>query len=660
MPSAIVPSEALDKKLLDYILLVTERARGWWSRDIEGTSLTRKDELLEYRLRMEGRRSVAGLYHDAKNEPFAGASSIGVGIEAIFSEYLIPLLLANTHDLEPMLQALQRGTKTVSEDLTTFHDQYHRYDVPLKRELLEYSLRDLLTVGSCFHKWPYQTLWRQTAAEVPVWQVPDGSPLMTLDQGTGQLMPQPADPKTPPERWPRDPQTGQPLQVMKLKGVDQTLRREGPELVVRPVEAIGWPERETRTDPDLWEWLSDDFDVSPYWFLGREGEPFHGKLKLAKLWAALGLDPHTVHKDPLKLAAQSQPIKLRAWHGQFPAAADGAPVEVVALLAVDQKLLLGWQPSSFPRRPYMNRQVWHSGTSPLGRGIPETVFSLRSAMDALLNQDIDAGNLYNHPPLLLSDLAMLEDEDYESTGPGATWVLRDINGAKFLPTPPGRRDPVALLDWLIVNTMRLWGVTDLSLNSPTNRLSSAPETLGGTQLVLNQGNIKFGHLTKRLAAVDSVEYQFIHESFARMLVNPKRVVVEGRPVELPAAQRAEYFTDAAQLVAVGNGISTNPLLRQQTYSQFLSAAAAMQNPFLIGDLEAYKTLTEQWAAAYGVDVQIKDPQALEQSRLFLELMQTPEGQQALPAAMTMTIQAIQAKQLMPGGAPSNGRAPVRR
>src|SRR3990167_10892234 len=122
MPSPIVPSEILERRILDYVLTITERAKGWWKQDVHGTSLSRRDEFQEYRLRMEGRRSVAELYSDAKTEPFDGASNIGVGIESIFSEFLIPLLISNRHDLEPMLQASYKGSGSPQDDLTTFHD----------------------------------------------------------------------------------------------------------------------------------------------------------------------------------------------------------------------------------------------------------------------------------------------------------------------------------------------------------------------------------------------------------------------------------------------------------------------------------------------------------------------------------------------------------
>ena len=658
MPSPIVPSEVLDRSILDYVLTITERARSWWTQEVHGTTLSRKDEFQEYRLRMEGRRSVAELYADAKTEPFDGASNVGVGIESIFSEFLIPLLLANRHDLDPMLQVTQKGSRVVQDDLTTFHDTYHRFEVPQKRELLEYSAREVLTVGSAFHKWPYGRLWRQSQVDFPVWVDPmTKQPMMSFDQGTGRMLPQPADPKTPEELIPRNA-LGMPMTLGNLKAVQSNLKREGPELAVRPVEAIGFPDGETRPDPDSWEWLSDDFQVSPYWFLGREGDAFQGKFNLKPLWRWLAIDPDHLYEDPIRLAQSIRPIRLRVFHGKYPAAADGSPVEIVCLIARDAKLNLGWLPSPFPRRPYFNQQVWHSGTCPIGKGIPETVFSLRSAMDALLNQDIDHGNLYNHPPLLLSDLAMLEDEDYETTGPGATWIMRDINGAKFLPTATGGRDPLNLLNWLISNAMRIWGVTDLTLNQPSNALSNTPNTARGTRDILTTGSVKFGHLTKRMTAVDTTEYQYVHEAFRLMLANPKLVTQEGQPFTLPSEKREQYFGEQYQVSAVGNGISTNPILRQQTFTQVLIAAQRMQNPFLIGDLEAYKQLTDAWVKAHGIDITTKDPEALQQSQVFLALMQTPEGQQVLPQILQQLAQAVQARSSTPQGG-SNGRGSAR-
>lgn len=644
---------AFEKRLLDYVLTLTERGRSYWHEMIGGTTVSRTQEFEEYRLRMDGRRSVAELYHDAKTEPFEGAANIGTGIESVFSEFLIPLLLSNTHDLEPMLQVTLRGTKEVNQDLTDFHDTYHRFEVPEKREALEASLRELLTVGSHFHKWVGGTLWRSADARFPVWIDPlTHQPKLELDPGTGQFLPSPADPKTPEELIPIESLSGRPYRVGSLPAVERRLVREGPELSLRRAEAIGFPSGETRTDPDLWDWLSDDFDVSPYWLLGREGDPFDGNLRLEKLWNALGIDPSTVSNEPTKLIGRP-PVRLRAFHGKYPAAKTGAPLEIVVIVARIQKLLLGWRPSPFPRRPYFNRQVWHAGDSPLGKGIPETIYSLRSAMDALLNQDVDGGNLYNYPPLLVSDLARLEDEDYLQTGPGAVWTMRDINGAKFLPTAIGGRDPLNLLNWLMSNAMRKWGITDLTLNAPTNSLSPNIRTARGTEAILNQGSIKFGHLTKRLASTDTKEFQYVHDSFRLTLSNPKRVTQNGRSVLLNPAKRQEYFGDQYFVSAVGNGISTNPILRQQTLAQFLSMAVQMRNPFILEDLETYKKATEQWIASYGLDLTLKDPQALQQSKLFLELMGTPEGQQILPRAIQLAITQVQARMASQPGA-SNG------
>ena len=201
-------------------------------------------------------------------------------------------------------------------------------------------------------------------------------------------------------------------------------------------------------------------------------------------------------------------------------------------------------------------------------------------------------------------------------------------------------------------------MTDLTLNQPSNALSNTPNTARGTRDILTTGSVKFGHLTKRMTAVDTTEYQYVHEAFRLMLANPKLVTQEGQPFTLPSEKREQYFGEQYQVSAVGNGISTNPILRQQTFTQVLIAAQRMQNPFLIGDLEAYKQLTDAWVKAHGIDITTKDPEALQQSQVFLALMQTPEGQQVLPQILQQLAQAVQARSSTPQGG-SNGRGSAR-
>ena len=307
----------------------------------------------------------------------------------------------------------------------------------------------------------------------------------------------------------------------------------------------------------------------------------------------------------------------------------------------EANLLLGWRVTIFPRRPFFHRQVWNRGEFPLGIGIPESVRGERDYLDASVNQDADSGNLYNHPPMLFSDLAMLDDEEYELLGAGTRWILRDINGAKMLPMAPTTRNPIERENWILSMMQRKWGVTDLNLSAPTSSLSPNVSTATGVVSILNQTSIKFGHLTKRLAETDSQEYQFGHECFATMLANPVTVVVEGKPQTVTPEQRQEFFSSRYRVRAVGNGITTNPIMRQEILGRTYGEMIASKNPFLVGDLALLKELTEDLLEARGLKYALKDPQALQQSQLFLELMQTPAGQAILPAAIQQAIQAHQ-------------------
>ena len=659
MANLILRGNAIDKRILEYALQIISQSDGWWQGGMPGTVFSRRDQFAEYRLRMDGRRSVAGLYKDAKDEPFDNSSNVGVPAEQIFSEFLIPTFLANTHDLEPMLQAVDTATEEVDDALTAFHDRYHRIELSTKRQLLEESLREVLTVGSVFHKWTWGSVWKQREVDFTVFTHPlGGQPILQPNPQTGQSEPWFVDPKMPDELWPVDPATGIKLKVKKLPATDFDLVREGPQLTVVTAESILFPPSANTVDPDSWDYAGHRYAVSPWWFLGREGDPFDGKLQnLHLLWKWLGVKPDDVYRRPD--GKLTQPVRLAELQMKFPVDASGKPVEVIALVAEEAKLLLAWRVSKFPRRNLFARQVFSRGQHPLGKGIPETSYGLRSALDASVNQDIDAGNLYNHPPLLLSSLAMLEDEDYETTGPGTQWVMTDINGAKFLPTPIGKRDPIARENWLLSMLQRMWGVTDLNLNAPTDSLAPSLSTARGTEAVLNQGSIKFGHLTKRLSETDTLEYQFGHDLFAEMLANPKTVSIKGKPVTIKPEQRQEFFRATVQILSRGNGITTNPALRQKVLAQ--AYAPVMQNPFVANDLEAMKDFFEQYLSAYGIKLTLKDPPALQQSQMFLELMQTAEGQQILPQAMQSVIQALKQNpnSLLPSegqnGKESNGR-----
>lgn len=643
----VIRTEALDKRILDYILAVSDKSP--WEDKVPQIGISWTSLFKDYRARYAARRSVAELYQDAKNDPFPLSSNLGTGIEQITGEALIPRFLANTFDLDPMCQAMNIGTDQKDDALTTFHDRYRRREVPMLRDRLEESNREMLTVGSVFHKWTYGSNWKQTEGSMTVFVDPaTGQPLMTANPQTGEPEPLLVDPNLPEEVYPKDA-LGRPYKVSKVPTAQLTLRREGPMLAIRPADTLRYPKSATVTDPDEWDWMTEDFQVSPWWFLGRDGDPFEGKLQnIDKLFTALKIDRNKLYEKPTDTL--SQQIKCREFYGKYPAAQSGKPVEIIGLVALEHNILLGWRLSPFPRRPYFNRKVMTRGRHPIGMGIPETVWALRSAMDALLNQDIDAGNLYNHPPLLLSQYAMLDDEDYEQMGLGTRWIMGDINGAKFLPPPVAKRDPIAMLEWLMSQVQRLWGVTDFALNAPSRSLSPNISTATGASIVQSEANVKFSHLIRHLSASDSDEMQFCHELFYRMLANPKLVSVEGKATKVTRT----FFNPDVRVSAVGDGMSTNPAIRQQANSAFYQMMVASQNPH-IADPETLFQLTKQLASDYAVKVPIKEPQALQQVQLIQQVMQTEPGQRHMQQAIQeiqVLSQIQQAQQQQQSGRPN--------
>ena len=648
MADLVRDDQVMNRKLLEYVLQVTDQSTRYWTETVPGTRLSRADGLKEYRLRYQARRSVAQLMNDVKNTPFPRSSNIGIGLESIFGEYLIPVGLQNTVDLEPMCQAVDMGTGQVDDSITAAHDDYLRNQIVVRNHY-EQTLREVYTVGAVINKWTWGSLWRQKEMVLNVLVDPRiGQPLMKTNQETGEQEPITVDPKMPEDMLPVDPFTGQKVKIKRVSSVQMENIRQGPQLSIRPLEAIDIPYGATDQDPDKWNFTGDNYTVDAFWLLSREGDPFEGKIpkdNLKKIWNAVGVDPNSVWRNPN--GRLTDPIKVKEVHLKFPMTQSGKPVELICLIATDHKLLLTWRIAPFSRRPFFNHQVWSRTNSPFGVGIPESVYGLRNAMDAMLNQDVDSGNLYNHPPLLLSSLAMLEDEDYESTGPGTTWVMQDINGAKFLPPPTSQRDPMNMLNWLISMMQRKWGVTDLNTNAPTSSLSPNISTATGVNAVINQGTVKFGHLTKRFESTRTQELQFIHDMKSDMLTKPDLVSIDGKPVQ---ADRS-FYRKGIRMRAVGDGVYSNPQVRQQTLMQ--AYPMLQQNPFVGGDIETWHEYTEQLLATLGIKINIKDSKLLQQAKMAMEIAQTPIGQQKMAEAA----QLLSLQQQMQGGEPSGNGAP---
>jgi len=620
-------SPQLDMKILDYVLATLNGSNQWWRESFLNTNQNRRDMVWDWRERYRARRSVAELYQDAKNQPFPNASNLAVGIEQIFGEALVPQTLANTVDLEPMVSVTKEGSDEEVPEITQFLDIYLRRKLII-RDMHEESDREIFKVGTVFHKWTWGSLWRQVEKVIYVlWDPSTRQPVVTFNQETGEPDFIPMDPKTPIEEIPRNAQ-GVRMVIKRAADVEKVQVMQGPQLSIRPLENIKFPPGATVQDPDKWDYIHDEFPVSPWWFLGREGDPFDGKLQnLKQLFSAFNIDPSNVHLNPNNNL--NRDIPLVESHMKFNVTKRGEPVEIVVLTQPTKKILLGWRVSPFTRRPYFNRQVWSRGQSVTGIGIPESLFALRGAMDGNLNQDQDSGNLYNHPPLLLSSVAMLQDEEYETTGPGSIWTMQDINGAKFLAPPVSKRDPIVMLNWLLTMAQRLWGVTDFNLGAPTGSLSPNIKTATGVAAVTNQTTIKFGHLTKRLEATRTRELQFIVEMFGERLVDsPKTktpiITVDGKEVKV---ERGMFQN--IEIRAVGNGIFTNPQVRQQMLSQAYTLYHATQNPYVIGDPENFKQLTRELNESFGLKMTLKDNELIQAIKLIEQVMQIPGGDQVV-------------------------------
>ena len=641
----------MESRLLEYIEATAAQSASWWRETRPGTHEDRRGSLQRFRLRYDARRSVASLMHDAKTEPFLRAANVGVGIEGIMGEWLLANTLGNTLDRDPPLDVFDPQTNTTDALVLAFYRDYY-FRVLKAREVYQDVLREVFSVGGAFTK--LESYYPRRTREQVAWVLADPvtkQPLQRVNPQTRQMDYIPADPETSPEDLPLSPLSGQKVVVIRMTGVDTIREGWEPRLRVRTVEQISAPPTAMAQDPDEWDYLHEDYTVSAWWFLERQGEMHEGgmpKERLTKLWQALGVTPEEAWRQPN--GQLTQPVTVRESHLKFPATKTGAPVELVVRSLPQQKLLLSYRMSPFTRRPYFNHRVWSRTHHWLGKGIPETVFALRNALDMMLCQDLDAGNLYNQPPLLISSLAGVNDEMFEQAGPGTVWYVRDINGLKFLPPPMRARDPMAMLNWLVSMCQRVWGVTDLNMNAPTSSLSPNISTATGVVQTLQQGNIKFAHFVRCVETVRSLELGLFHEEMrTRWLGTSTQRNAQGQAEPVTRERLLPHL----QVRAVSDGLLTNPLLRQQRLEAVL--AVDVKNPAMQAQPEALFELTQQYHDAAGVKIPLQPPKVLQELQLAKALMQTPTLAPLIPQAMQELQAMLQAQQAQQAGQrPTNG------
>ena len=641
---------AMEQKLLEYVEATSQQSDSWWREGYAGTIENRLSRLDRYRKRYEGRRSVAQLFADAKTEPFLRASNVGVGIEQIFGEWLTANCLTNTVDLDPPLDVFDPQTGKTDDLVEAFYRQQY-LQVIQARLTYETICREIFEVGTAISKWENWT--QQKLREKSAWVLLDPTtkqPILKPD-ASGQPIPIEADPTLRAEDLPRLPD-GRKVLIGRISGVETVSKGWQPRLRVRTLEQIQAPPTATSPDPNDWDYVHEQYVVNAWWFLGRQGEMFDGNIpkeRLNLLWQKLGVTPEEAWRRPN--GGLVRPVIVRESHLKFPATQSGQPVELIVLSLPEHKFILSWRLSPFLRRPYFAHQVWHRTNHWMGKGIPETLFSLRNALDMLLNQDLDAGNIYNQPPLLVSSLAGVQDETFEMAGPGAVWMMRDINGVKFLPPPIRSRDPITMLNWLVSMAQRLWGVTDLNLNAPTSSLSPNISTATGVMAIKEQGNIKFGHFIRNIESVRSQELQMMHDLYRELWKGEQLVRDEqGQPTKLTAQRLHDWL----QVRAVGDGILSNPLLRQQRLESFMTSHFNAKNPIVMGDPDVLFDLTKQHAEGAGVHLPLKPMKEMEELRTAGLLLKTPTGQRVIPQAMQELQQMLATSQAQ-GNGNGNGR-----
>ena len=248
--------------------------------------------------------------------------------------------------------------------------------------------------------------------------------------------------------------------------------------------------------------------------------------------------------------------------GQFDVDRDGIDEELVAMVAPRERILLGWRLSKFQERPFSHYQLFKMPGRFTGRGLPHISRGIRDIVDFKMNQSNNRESLGGNPPILY-EIDSGFDPDLHRFGVGATWgplSAGGINKVKALELPKSQEQlTIEFIQFYIGVLQRLTGINDFNLGNTQGTLPGSVKTLGGQQLITQEGNLKFADFIKDFQDTNERQVTFIDREFVQTgLVNEQNILqVSGVKIPLPVLGQPKRFT------ATGNSSTMNRQIRQE-------------------------------------------------------------------------------------------------
>lgn len=605
--NVVLPGESTDEAVRRYVLSVCARSL----RETAGY----RTWLLEATKRYEAMRSTRSLDRDDPGTPWPRASNIGLPLEAITGEALIPRFNAATTDAEPMLrvQFFEHKIKVLQEETTNWFQDVLDRSMRV-RCVRDETYRNLVIDGDGVEEALWEFRFQQTASTMAILQDGLGQPLRDAFGA-----PKVFQANLPEEAIPDDPLVpGQKLKKVLVQRKGTRLLYEGPALETWRLSECLWPEHATTPEIDELDWFGVQMWKSPSWFKTREGDPIQGNLKNTEqlllrykhgLPSHLDTDVERGLTSGVVFPKVPGKILLWKWTGRFDVDGDGVEEEILALVAPVERLLLGWRLSPFASRPYFHYQLFKMPGRFTGRGLPHLTRGMRDMMDFHLNQANNRASLYLNPPILY-EIDSGFDPDIHQFGTGAKWG----------PLAPGGRSKVGALDlpksqeqlalefitFYMGLVQRLTGVNDFNLGNTQASLPSSVQTATGQTLLTQEGNIKFADFIKDFQDTFEREIEFLdREFFQEGLVTEENVqTISPLPVDLLALRMPKRFH------ATGNSQTMNRRALQEIslliFDRFVADPVFQLDPAL------QRQLRQAVLDAFDVELQLPPPEQIQQ------------------------------------------------
>src|SRR3990167_6389031 len=511
-------------------------------------------EVREYTKRYEAKRSISGLLgwgddprKNPKNSPWAGASDVGIPIDAFTIEGLLPRFLKVCYGAKPIVWVKGTGESDIPK-------------APIVQEALNYQLTRMIKIYRRMKLIFKTVIMEGDGFSKVVWEKktrPFNKIIRNLQNPlTGDIL---IDPKTQKPIEVKEDFILQPLDdvgtmpvMVKIEKQEEKTIYEGPPIYGRTIKELVIPKNADSPEIEEWGWICDNYEKTFDWLARNEGDIKEGKFNISKIREEL-LEKAADHNKAMR-----EPIKIYEWYGRYDIDEDGRNEEIVAFISPKYKWLLGWMLSPFPVRPFFHYQIIPMEGIPFGKGVPEFLIGMRDMMDAIFNQMIDRGSISNNPPIIVPPN---HEDELNPFGPGVKWKEEVPGSIRVLELPKNEQMEFAKINFLLGMVQKLFGVMDYAV-SDTGGLASN-RTATGIATAVGEGNIKFDDMIRALQDVNEDLYEFIvHLNSENLEDDFIFQLTEQKENPFKSINKASWAGNF-DFESVGNSININRQLEQE-------------------------------------------------------------------------------------------------